>query len=77
MISNPTKGGWCEFDFGGVGHEVGGDLGTIYVPECLANALYDYKDDSTRASDPAVEGRHLQARAVSKLRAYLAQRNAE
>ena len=43
--------------FGGVGHEVGGDLGTMYVPGCLANALYDYKDDSTRASDPAVAGR--------------------
>ena len=41
MISNPTKGGWCEFDFGGVSHEVGDSLGTMYVPECLANALYD------------------------------------
>ncbi len=41
MISNPEKGCRCEFDFGGVSHEVGAGLGTMYVPECLANALYD------------------------------------
>ena len=41
MISNPVKGGWCLFDFGGVSHEIGDGLGTMFVPECLANALYD------------------------------------
>ena len=41
MISNPDKGGWCLFDFGGVSYKVGDALGTMFVPECLANALYD------------------------------------
>ena len=41
MISNPVKGGWCTFNFGGVSHEVGDGVGTMFVPECLANALYD------------------------------------
>ncbi len=41
MIANPVKGGWCRFDFGGVSHEVGDAMGTMFVPECLANALYD------------------------------------
>lgn len=41
MISNPDKGGWCMFDFGGVRYEIGDAFGTMFVPECLANALYD------------------------------------
>ena len=41
MISNPVKGGRCLFDFGGVRYEIGDALGTMFVPECLANALYD------------------------------------
>ena len=41
MVSNPAKGGWCLFDFGGVSQEVGDGSWTMSVPECLANALYD------------------------------------
>ncbi len=41
MISNPGKGGWCLFDFGGVRYEISDAFGTMFVPECLANALYD------------------------------------
>lgn len=41
MISNPVKGGRCLFDFGGVSYEIEGGHGTMSVPECLVNALYD------------------------------------
>ncbi len=41
MISNPDKSGRCLFDFGGVSYEIEGGRGTMSVPECLTNALYD------------------------------------